>query len=1016
MTLRSGIALLLVSTALGVYIPPGPKYRCAVDQRPIFPCVCDTGGDDGLRIRCEYTGLAPLATAFANLADPVALLTISNARFTRLFGEALRPLTVTELRIEDCPLVAIESNALLGVNQSIHSLTLKRTRLAVFPGEALALLGDLKSLLVEGHALEAVPAGGLSTPALELMELTDGLLKDIAPDTFAAAKKLKKLDLHGNALSEIKRGAFRGLRDLEIIDLSHNQLAKVDAAALADLPKLSYFNLSHNALTEIPRGGFARNTLLRHLDLSHNQLKKIDANTFRGLRFLRRLFFSDNLIEEVGRGAFTSITRVGTIDLARNLLTRVDFQMFAGLRFAEKLDVSENRITEIQRRAFTDLYLVVVNVSHNALSSIEVGAFENCANMSVLDFSHNALTKIPKNAFDTISYASNFLLEYNSIADFATIPLQNMTGLQKLNASHNQLTSVPRNAFPKLYELHTVDLSHNQITTIANAVFQPLFSLRMLNLSHNMLGKLGSSTLGAVPTVLELDLRHNSLTEIGRGAVARLSSVRRLLLGHNQISRLSFQLPPSLAELSMPHNAIENLASSAEGESVWPSMNALLELDLSDNKLGESLAHDSNAFSNLLTLRTLKLDRNGLTKPPSAALGPLTSLQYLHLTGNNITELPKGAFGRLPIVFELQLAHNGMHNISVRAFEGLLQLLTLNVSHNNITFIPNGAFQSLVSLRTLDLSYNNIEKMDNKTHGLIDDCLSLERVNLSHNNIGFVTRPMFPSSPYIPYKLREVDLSYNTIPVLTGDLTWGTKKVQKLNISHNLINEIRPDVLGNLTSLVELDLSYNELNELPGPTYGPMFSANLTRIHLSHNSLTTLPFADLLRANPQVLDIRSNLLNEFAEELSYLVENGTQLLFAENPLACTCLLRPVVRWLQSRGDFRPWDSVTLKDAGVKLTWYVSTRQDVGDFQIIVRDKDTQDTILEREVPYTARSDTLPPLPRKQNLQLCLLARDSQGNVRVWRDNQCITLDQTSSATTLTITTLFIPVILALSRL
>jgi hypothetical protein len=51
---------------------------------------------------------------------------------------------------------------------------------------------------------------------------------------------------------------------------------------------------------------------------------------------------------------------------------------------------------------------------------------------------------------------------------------------------------------------------------------------------------------------------------------------------------------------------------------------------------------------------------------------------------------------------------------------------------------------------------------------------------------------MFPSSPYIPYKLREVDLSYNTIPVLTGDLTWGTKKVQKLNISHNLINEIRP--------------------------------------------------------------------------------------------------------------------------------------------------------------------------------------------------------------------------------
>lgn len=51
---------------------------------------------------------------------------------------------------------------------------------------------------------------------------------------------------------------------------------------------------------------------------------------------------------------------------------------------------------------------------------------------------------------------------------------------------------------------------------------------------------------------------------------------------------------------------------------------------------------------------------------------------------------------------------------------------------------------------------------------------------------------MFPSNPYIPYKLREVDLSHNAIPVLTMDLTWGTKKVKVLNVSHNLINEIRP--------------------------------------------------------------------------------------------------------------------------------------------------------------------------------------------------------------------------------
>ena len=129
--------------------------------------------------------------------------------------------------------------------------------------------------------------------------------------------------------------------------------------------------------------------------------------------------------------------------------------------------------------------------------------------------------------------------------------------------------------------------------------------------------------------------------------------------------------------------------------------------------------------------------------------------------------------------------------MSIRAFEGLLQLLTLNLTSNKLTHIPNGAFQSLVSLRSLDLSHNKLERLDNKTHGLLDDCLSLERLNLSHNRISFITKKTFPNDPWIPYRLKEVDLSYNTMPVLTHELTVGTKKLQYLNISHNNINEIR---------------------------------------------------------------------------------------------------------------------------------------------------------------------------------------------------------------------------------
>lgn len=165
---------------------------------------------------------------------------------------------------------------------------------------------------------------------------------------------------------------------------------------------------------------------------------------------------------------------------------------------------------------------------------------------------------------------------------------------------------------------------------------------------------------------------------------------------------------------------------------------------------------------------------------------------YVHIKfqDNELTELRKAAFGRLPIVFELNLADNRIERVSVRAFEGLLQLLTLNLTNNKIGHIPNGAFQGLVSLRTLDLSHNELEKLDNKTHGLLDDCLSLERVNLSHNKISFVTKRTFPNDPWIPYRLKEIDLSYNVMPVLTHELTTGMKKILRLNISHNNVNEI----------------------------------------------------------------------------------------------------------------------------------------------------------------------------------------------------------------------------------
>ena len=61
-------------------------------------------------------------------------------------------------------------------------------------------------------------------------------------------------------------------------------------------------------------------------------------------------------------------------------------------------------------------------------------------------------------------------------------------------------------------------------------------------------------------------------------------------------------------------------------------MNALLSIDLSGNRLSNNLK--SNSFGGLLTLQTLKLNANGITRAPHESLNGLSTLQYLHLEVN----------------------------------------------------------------------------------------------------------------------------------------------------------------------------------------------------------------------------------------------------------------------------------------------------------------------------------------------------------------------------------------------
>ena len=107
---------------------------------------------------------------------------------------------------------------------------------------------------------------------------------------------------------------------------------------------------------------------------------------------------------------------------------------------------------------------------------------------------------------------------------------------------------------------------------------------------------------------------------------------------------------------------------------------------------------------------------------------------------------------------------------------------------------------------------------------------------------------MFPSNPWFPYKLEKLDLSFNIIPVLTFDITFGTKRVKFLNLSNNGINEVRKFVLGNLTQLEVLDLSNNRLTNMDDPDHPFEMPENITKLYLQNNGIYRLNYDKLLSA------------------------------------------------------------------------------------------------------------------------------------------------------------------------
>lgn len=72
---------------------------------------------------------------------------------------------------------------------------------------------------------------------------------------------------------------------------------------------------------------------------------------------------------------------------------------------------------------------------------------------------------------------------------------------------------------------------------------------------------------------------------------------------------------------------------------------------------------------------------------------------------------------------------------------------------------------------------------------------------------------------------------------------------------------------------------------------------------------------------------------------------------------------------------------------------MTKRDDTGDFYLVVREPGSKKNIIEKDIAYKERSFKVRQLPKSENVyELCILARDSVGNVKNFISSQCRILD------------------------
>ncbi|KAK2850511.1 hypothetical protein Q7C36_009294 [Tachysurus vachellii] len=696
--------------------------------------------------------------------------------------------------------------------------------------------------------------------------------------SFWELKTLRSLYLDGNQLSSIPKGLPQNvvLLSLEVNSIStilKENLTELTNIQILYLGQNCYFRNPCNRSYYIEPDAFLQLDKLTLLSLKSNNLSYVPHKLPSSLK---ELYLYNNNIEKVTEEDFNNLTELEILDLSGNC-PRCHNAPFPCV------PCPNNAPLQIHNLSFLNLNkLKVLRLHSNSLTTVNPLWFQGCKELQVLDLSSNFLAKdITHTSFphslpflEELDLSFNYELQrypssLNLSRSFSS--LKSLRILRIRGFVFQELKQEDIQPLTFLGNLQMIDLGTNFIKLTNLSILKGLKNFHIINLSDNKISSPSEVEHAAALSMARGFPKQDDTSPMSRGTQYRSGEVREIhYFRYDEYARSCKNKDKELGTLS-PFNT----QCSSFGKT----------LDLSRNNI--FFLH--SRFLNLCELQCLNLSGNAMSQALNGSeFVHLKNLKYLDFSHNRLDLMFSSAFKELSNLVVLDISHNNYYFEA----EGLTHMLNftknlhnmnkLIMNHNQISTSTNTELESS-SLEYLEFKSNRLDLLwrdgDTRYHNYFKKLEKLKSLDISHNNLNFIPKPIFQS---LPKTLREFNITNNKLKSFYWNGLRFLPNLEVLDLSANLLTSVPPKLSNCSISITTLVLRKNQILRLSPEFLQDAFS--LKKLDLSYNQIKYIE--------------ESSFPEDVIDKLEILFLNN-------NRFVCSCNATWFIRWANRTSVYIP---------------------------------------------------------------------------------------------------------------